>query len=86
MSERATTPRLAWRDLFDEAALARLVRLAALRGEEQLVWLGAGEKHAKQLEKISERSVAVRSDLEAIPKRSLGLLVAPEIVAELGGR
>jgi hypothetical protein len=84
VSERAASPRPAWRDLFDDPALGRLVRLAGLRGSEQLVWLGPGEKIAKQLEKISERSVTVHADLEEIPKRSLGLLVAPEIVDQIG--
>jgi hypothetical protein len=82
VSERSTAP--AWRDLFDEAALGRLTRLAALRGEEKLAWLGAGDKIAKQLEKICERPVVLKAELEEISKRSLGLLVAPEIVSQMG--
>jgi hypothetical protein len=85
VSDQATDPRPPWRDLFDEAALRRLARLAALRGGEQLVWLGEGsEKQVKQLEKISEDRVKVRADLDGIPKRSLGLVVAPEIVEQIG--
>jgi len=85
VSDRASDPRPAWRDLFDEPALRRLARLASLRGGEELVWVGAGgEKLAKQLEKICEEKVKVRPDLEGIPKRSLGLIVAPEIVEQMG--
>ena len=85
MSERSSDPRPPWRDLFDEAALRRLARLASLRGGEELVWLGAsGQKPAKQLERICEARVKVKPDLEGVPKRSLGLIVAPEIVEVMG--
>jgi len=85
VSERATDPQPAWPDLLDEAALRRLARLASLRGGEELVWLGeGGQKQVKQLEKICESRVKVRPDLDGIPKRSLGLVVAPAIVEELG--
>ena len=85
MSERASDPRPPWRELFDEAALRRLARLASLRGGEELVWLGSsGQKPAKQLERICATRVKVRPDLEGIPKRSLSLIVAPEIVEQVG--
>jgi len=85
VSPRAPTSRPPWRDLFDDSALHRIARLASLHGEEQLVWLGAGgDKLAKQLEKICEGTVKVRPDLEGVPKRSLGLIVAPEIVGQVG--
>ncbi len=85
MSERVTDRQPPWRELFDAGALRRLARLAALRGGEELLWLGEGsEKLAKQLEKICEARVKVRSDLDGVLKRSLGLVVAPEIVEELG--
>jgi hypothetical protein len=85
VSDPAADPRSPWRDLLDEPALRRLARLASLRGGEELVWLGeGGEKQVKQLEKICEGRIKVRSDLDGIPKRSLGLVVAPAIVEELG--
>ncbi len=85
MSARATDPRPPWRELLGEAASRRLARLASLRGEEELVWLGeGGEKEAKQLEKICETKVKVRTDLEGVSKRSLGLIVAPELVEQVG--
>jgi hypothetical protein len=85
VTERVTDPRPAWREVLDEAALRRLARLASLRGGEELVWLGVGgQKPAKQLEKICEARVKLRPDLEGIAKRSLSLIVAPEIVEEVG--
>ena len=85
MSETAPAPRPPWRELFSEAALRRLARLALLRGGEELVWLGErGEKFAKQLEKICEARVKLRTELDGIAKRSVGLLVAPEIVGQGG--
>jgi hypothetical protein len=74
-----------WREIFTEAVLRRLVRVAALREDEPRVWLGSGgDKAAKQLERIAEGHVQVRADLEGIAGRTLGLIVAPEIVGQLG--
>lgn len=82
---KAVAPRPPWRDLLGDASLRRLARLAALREEDRVVWIGPAEdRSADRLEKIAGCTVERHLQLTALPERSLGLLVAPTLVAEQG--
>jgi hypothetical protein len=85
LSSAGEAPKPPWRDLFTEDALRRLVRLAALRDGEKVVWIGAADdRSAKELERLSELPVERRASLDGLAAQRHGLIVAPELVAERG--